>query len=272
MQSKGLAVVAVGGNALIKDKNHQTVHDQYQAAAETMKHIASMIIDGWDVVVTHGNGPQVGFILRRSEIAAHELHEVPLDYCGADTQGAIGYMFQQALHNEFHLRGIDKQAATVITQTIVDRKDPAFENPTKPIGSFMEEAAAKEKIVITGTQSDEAILEPIRQALAGNSGIIWLDRKLSGPMLLHVLHGARVVLAPSTGVAHLAASLGRKVIGLYSPVKVQHPTRWAPQGEKVEVLVPDVECPGKKACLGPQCQHYDCMNRISLESVRSAWS
>ena len=150
MQSKGLAVVAVGGNALIKDKNHQTVHDQYQAAAETMKHIASMIIDGWDVVVTHGNGPQVGFILRRSEIAAHELHEVPLDYCGADTQGAIGYMFQQALHNEFHLRGIDKQAATVITQTIVDRKDPAIENPTKPIGSFMEEAAAKEKIAKEG--------------------------------------------------------------------------------------------------------------------------
>lgn len=146
MQSKGLAVVAVGGNALIKDKNHQTVHDQYQAAAETMKHIASMIIDGWDVVVTHGNGPQVGFILRRSEIASHELHEVPLDYCGADTQGAIGYMFQQALHNEFRLRGIEKQAATVITQTIVDRNDPAFQNPTKPIGSFMDEAAAKEKM------------------------------------------------------------------------------------------------------------------------------
>ena len=99
MQSKGLAVVAVGGNALIKDKNHQTVPDQYQAAAETMKHIANMIDEGWDVVITHGNGPQVGFILRRSEIASHELHEVPLDYCGADTQGSIGYMFQQALHN-----------------------------------------------------------------------------------------------------------------------------------------------------------------------------
>ena len=150
MQSKGLAVVAVGGNALIKDKNHQTVPDQYQAAAETMKHIASMIIDGWDVVVTHGNGPQVGFILRRSEIASHELHEVPLDYCGADTQGAIGYMFQQALHNEFRLHGINKQAATVITQTIVDRNDPAFQNPTKPIGSFMDEAAAKEKMAKEG--------------------------------------------------------------------------------------------------------------------------
>ena len=150
MQSKGLAVVAVGGNALIKDKNHQTVPDQYQAAAETIKHIANMIDEGWDVVITHGNGPQVGFILRRSEIASHELHEVPLDYCGADTQGAIGYMFQQALHNEFRLREIKKQAVTVITQTIVDRNDPAFQNPTKPIGSFMDETAAKEKMAKEG--------------------------------------------------------------------------------------------------------------------------
>jgi carbamate kinase len=145
-----LAVVAVGGNALIKDKNHQTVPDQYQAAVETMKHIANMIIDGWGVVITHGNGPQVGFILRRSELAAHELHEVPLDYCGADTQGAIGYMFQQALHNEFRLREIKKQAVTVITQTIVDRNDPAFQNPTKPIGSFMDELAAREKMTKEG--------------------------------------------------------------------------------------------------------------------------
>ena len=105
MQKKGLAVVAVGGNALIQDKEHQSVQDQYNAAVKTIKHIANMIADGWDVVVTHGNGPQVGFILRRSEIAAGELHEVPLDYCGADTQGSIGYMFQQALYNEFRERG-----------------------------------------------------------------------------------------------------------------------------------------------------------------------
>lgn len=145
MKNQGLAVVAVGGNALIKDKNHQSIPDQFDAAAETMGHIATMIEEGWDVVVTHGNGPQVGFILRRSEIASHELHEVPLDYCGADTQGSIGYMFQQALHNVFLERGIAKVPATVVTQTIVDPNDPAFQNPTKPIGSFMDEAQAKEK-------------------------------------------------------------------------------------------------------------------------------
>jgi carbamate kinase len=145
MERQGIAVVAVGGNALIKDKAHQTVQDQFNAANETMQHIVDMIQKGWDVVVTHGNGPQVGFILRRSELASHELHEIPLDYCGADTQGAIGYMFQNSLHNEFKRRGMDKDVATVVTQTIVDRNDPAFQNPTKPIGSFMDEAEAKRR-------------------------------------------------------------------------------------------------------------------------------
>ncbi|MGD8455068.1 MAG: carbamate kinase [Anaerolineales bacterium] len=141
-----IAVVAVGGNALIKDKNKKTIPDQYDAASETMGHIASMIQAGWDVVITHGNGPQVGFILRRSELSVHELHPVPLDYCGADTQGAIGYMFQRALRNEFKLRGMDKVAATVVTQVQVDASDPAFKNPTKPIGSFMDEDTAKQRI------------------------------------------------------------------------------------------------------------------------------
>ena len=145
MEKKGVAVVAVGGNSLIKDESHKTVPDQYSAAAESMNHIADMISQGWDVVVTHGNGPQVGFIQRRSEISRHELHEIPLDYCGADTQGAIGYMFVMALHNEFLNRHMDKKAVAVVTQTIVDRNDQAFQNPTKPIGSFMNEALAQER-------------------------------------------------------------------------------------------------------------------------------
>ena len=140
-----VAVVAVGGNSLIIDKENRTVPDQYAAAVESMTHIAGMIEAGWDVVITHGNGPQVGFILRRTELALHELHPVPLDSCGADTQGAIGYMFQRALYNEFLLRGIDKKSATVVTQVLVDRNDPAFKNPSKPIGSFMDEDVASER-------------------------------------------------------------------------------------------------------------------------------
>jgi carbamate kinase len=109
-----------------------------------MHHIVDMIEQGWEVVVTHGNGPQVGFILRRSELSLHELHPVSLDFCGADSQGSIGYMFAMALHNEFLERGMKKEAVAVVTQTIVDRNDKAFTNPSKPIGSFMDEKTAKE--------------------------------------------------------------------------------------------------------------------------------
>jgi carbamate kinase len=139
------AVVAIGGNSLIKDSQHQTVEDQYRAAGETCRHIAAMIKAGWNVAIGHGNGPQVGFILRRSELAAHELHEVPLDACGADTQGAIGYALQQNLYNEFLRVGLQKHAVTVVTQVEVSADDPAFTNPTKPIGSYMDEARARRR-------------------------------------------------------------------------------------------------------------------------------
>ena len=147
MSEKKVAVVAIGGNSLIKDKNHQTVEDQYQAAKETTYYIADMIEAGWDVAIGHGNGPQVGFILRRSEIAhkVEGMHEVPLDVCGADSQGAIGYALQQNLQNELYRRGIKKNVATVITQVLVDRNDPAFQHPTKPIGGFMDETEAKRR-------------------------------------------------------------------------------------------------------------------------------
>lgn len=138
-----VAVVAIGGNSLIKDKNHQTVPDQFDATRETCMHIASMIEQGWKVVITHGNGPQVGFILLRSELASNVLHTVPLDSCGADTQGAIGYMIQQCLYNEFKQRGIKTSVISVVTQTLVEKNDPAFQNPTKPIGPFYDKEKAE---------------------------------------------------------------------------------------------------------------------------------
>jgi carbamate kinase len=147
MAEKKIAVVAIGGNSLIKDKAHQTVEDQYLAAKETTRCIADMIEMGWEVAITHGNGPQVGFILRRSEIAhrVEGMHEVPLDVCGADSQGAIGYALQQTLQNELYRRGVKKKVVTVITQVLIDTTDPAFKNPSKPIGGFMDEAEASHR-------------------------------------------------------------------------------------------------------------------------------
>lgn len=145
-----LAVIAIGGNSLIKDEAHKSVPDQFAAVRETAVHIADMIAQGWNVIITHGNGPQVGFILLRSEYARNVIHTVPLDSCGADTQGAIGYMIQQALYNEFLRRGIQRQCVTVVTQVLVDKNDPAMHNPSKPVGSFYKEEEAKTKMVQEG--------------------------------------------------------------------------------------------------------------------------
>jgi carbamate kinase len=150
IMTEKIAVIAIGGNSLIKDKKHQTVQDQYMAANETTRHIVKMIEAGWNVAISHGNGPQVGFILRRSELSAHELHEVPLDVCGADTQGAIGYSLQQNLQNHLQEIGINKPVATVVTQVQVNANDPAFKTPTKPIGSFMDEDQAMNRRDVDG--------------------------------------------------------------------------------------------------------------------------
>ena len=143
MRQGKVAVVAIGGNSLIKDKQHLEVRYQWDAVRETATHIADMIEQGWSVVVTHGNGPQVGFILRRNELAAHEVHTTPMDVIVADTQGSIGYMLQQALDNEFHRRNLYRRAYTIVTQVVVDRNDPAFEHPTKPIGGFLTKEEAE---------------------------------------------------------------------------------------------------------------------------------
>ena len=145
MPAKDLIVLAVGGNSLIRDEAHRTVADQWALTRDTCRHIARIIEAGHNVVLTHGNGPQVGFILRRSELARQELHEVPLDSCDADTQGAIGYMIQQSLANEFRRRHMNRLALTVVTQVEVAADSPAFTHPSKPIGSFMDEATARDR-------------------------------------------------------------------------------------------------------------------------------
>ena len=131
-------VIAIGGNSLIKDESRREIDDQLAAVQETAGYIADFIKLGNEVIITHGNGPQVGFILRRSELAfeAGELHFVPLKNCVADTQGAIGYQIQESLNNAFRQRGIHKYPATVVTMVVVDAKDPSFNNPAKPIGVF----------------------------------------------------------------------------------------------------------------------------------------
>ncbi|MEI8093816.1 MAG: carbamate kinase [Spirochaetales bacterium] len=143
MANTKLVVIAVGGNALIKDPKKASIADQFEAAEQTAASVVKLVKEGWRVVLTHGNGPQVGFALRRSELAAKELAPVPMDYAIANTQGTLGYMFQKAFHEAFAMEGLDIPVATVITQTVVSKDDAAFANPSKPIGSFYDKEAAE---------------------------------------------------------------------------------------------------------------------------------
>jgi len=194
-QDRKVAVIAIGGNSLIKDKQHQTVTDQYEAARETSGHIANMIKDGWDVAVSHGNGPQVGFILRRSELASHELHELPLDVCGADTQGAIGYALQQNLYNHFLRLGIQKDVTTVVTQVEVGVDDPAFEKPSKPIGSFMDEPTAARRSGDDGWDVVEDAGRGWRRVVASPMPI----RIIEEPAVLQLINAGFVVITVGGG-------------------------------------------------------------------------
>lgn len=144
---KPITVVAIGGNSLIRSKERSSFQDQMEAVAETCRHIADIASAGDEVVVTHGNGPQVGFLLIRSHLSRNRLPESPLDACNAQTQAEIGYMIQQSLANEFRARGIEKGVTTVVTQVKVDPEDPAFANPSKPVGPFYtkREAAGMQK-------------------------------------------------------------------------------------------------------------------------------
>ena len=137
-------VVALGGNALVRDAGHASIPDQLQMVEEFAPSVVDLVLDGHEVVITHGNGPQVGYILRRSEISRAEVAPIPIDYAVGDTQGAIGHMFLLAMRNELRRRAVDRSVAAVVTQVLIDADDPALHDPAKPIGAFFDEAHAAE--------------------------------------------------------------------------------------------------------------------------------
>lgn len=140
-----LAVIAIGGNSITKPGQVGTIKEQFENTAETAEYVADIIARGWDVVITHGNGPQVGNVLLRVELAASSVYTLPLDTCDSDTQGGMGYMLQQVLGNALRKHNLSKSVATIITQVRVDETDPAFQNPTKPIGPFYSQVEAERR-------------------------------------------------------------------------------------------------------------------------------
>ncbi len=155
MSESDLIVIAIGGNSLIEDPDNKTISAQYAACRKTVRQIVPLVAAGHRVVVVHGNGPQVGFILQRSELARRYLHMVPLDSCVADTQGAIGYNLQMAFANELGRSEVRRTAVTVVTQALVAADDPAFQRPEKPVGGFMTEQEAELHVREDGWQVRE---------------------------------------------------------------------------------------------------------------------
>lgn len=239
-------VIAVGGNALAPEGGGTSLPDQAAAAARTAQYVVDVAAQGWRVVLTHGNGPQVGYILRRSELAIAEVPPVPMDYATADTQGAIGVMFQRSLFNELLARKLDRRVATVVTQVVVDAGDPAFDAPSKPIGSIMDEPTARRLAQDNGwaimeetgrgwrrsvaSPKPKAVIEidTIRELLACNHIVIAcggggipvtrgadgrltnreavIDKDLASALLARQLHAQRLLIA--TAVPQVAINFG----------------------------------------------------------------
>lgn len=143
-------VIALGGNAILRSKELNSYEEQFENVRRTCRQVASLINDTTQVVLTHGNGPQVGNLLIQNEAAADLVPAVPLDVCGAETQGQIGYMLEQALRNELRYAGVYRPVATVVTQVLVDADDPAFAAPTKPVGPFLPPEVAAQRARETG--------------------------------------------------------------------------------------------------------------------------
>jgi carbamate kinase len=194
-------VIAIGGNSLIKDEKHMSVPDQYAAVVATARHITDLLEQRYRIVITHGNGPQVGFILLRSEHSRGILHPVPLDSIVADTQGALGYQIQQALENEFRRRRLKRSVATVVTQTLVDRSDPAFAKPSKPIGQFYSRAEAEDRMKVERWAMIEDAGRGWRRVVASPKP----RRIVESEVIRHLVKDGYVVIAAGGGGIPVAA-------------------------------------------------------------------
>lgn len=191
------AVVAIGGNALILDGQRGTIDEQYENARETAKHIASLVAQGWGVVVTHGNGPQVGFILLRSELVPADapVPRLSLEMSVADSQGGIGHILGQALLNELAARGLPDRVVCVLTHVVVDPADPAFQAPTKPIGPFYTQEEADDRATRNGWTMIEDSGRGYRRVVASPEPI----RIVENDQIRALVDGGFVVIAVGGG-------------------------------------------------------------------------
>jgi carbamate kinase len=252
-------VVAIGGNALVKDAQHMSVPDQYAAAVETARHIADLLERRYSIVITHGNGPQVGFILLRSEHSRGILHQVPLDSIVADTQGALGYQIQQALENEFRRRGLKTSVATIVTQTLVDRHDPAFAKPSKPIGQFYTREEAEDRMRVEKWAMFEDAGRGWRRVVASPKPV----RIIESEVVKHLVKDGYVVIAAGGGGIPVVADEQGNLSGAAAVIDKDLASAVLAEAISADLLV--ITTAVDKVCL-----NYGKPNEQALDSMTAA--
>jgi len=252
-------VIAIGGNSLIKDAKHMSVPDQYAAVVETARHITDLVEHRYRIVITHGNGPQVGFILLRSEHSRGILHQVPLDSIVADTQGALGYQIQQALENEFRRRGLKNSVATVVTQTLVDRDDPAFAKPSKPIGQFYTRAEAEDRIRVEKWEMTEDAGRGWRRVVASPKPV----RIVEADVIRHLVKDGYVVIAAGGGGIPVVADRQGNLSGVAAVIDKDLASAVLARAISADMLV--ISTAVEKVCL-----HHGKAHEQPLETLTAA--
>jgi carbamate kinase len=267
---KKRAVIALGGNALIKEGQEGTIYEQFQNTREVSESIVKMIKDGWDVVITHGNGPQVGAILLQNDLARDVTPAMPLGICVAESEGFIGYMIQQCLSNALKKADVDKPVIALITQVLVDEDDPSFKNPTKPIGPHYSKEEAEEMVeegyqmtetldgwrIVVPSPDPESIVEGdiIRKMLdddivviaSGGGGMPVIEKEGWG------LDGLEAVIDKDLAAERLAESIGADLLLILTKVdKVYLGYRTPEEKPLGEVSLKDLKKYYKEGCFPP---------------------
>jgi len=203
-------VVALGGNAILRAGQRGTAEEQLSNIRDTCRLMADMVAAGHDVVITHGNGPQVGNILLQNEEAAGAVPPMPLDVCGAQSQGQIGYLTQRELHNELLARGLRRTVVTIVTQVVVDPRDPAFQNPTKPVGPYYSPEQAQRLIADRGYHMKNIPGRGWRRVVPSPDPVAIHERDA----ILKLVEGGAIVVASGGGGIPVRLSPGGDLSGV----------------------------------------------------------
>lgn len=258
MSVKERIVVALGGNAILRSKQLNSYQEQFENVRQTCRQVVQLIAEGYQPIFTHGNGPQVGNLLIQNEAAAQLVPAVPLDVCGAETQGQIGYMIQQALRNELAAIGLARPVVSLVTQVLVDADDPAFAIPTKPVGPFLPGEVAEQRMREKGETWAEIDARGWRKLVPSPQpiGVIETDT-------IHVLldAGAVVIACGGGGVPVLRRPDGR-LQGVEAVVdKDLAAARLALEVHAATLLIL-TDVPGVAINFGKQNQHF--LGRVTL--------